>query len=449
MPIGITFIYLLKPLLLMLMKKFALPFLTACLLLCSSIRAQTNANNIKVTLQSPYFEKLYANTYYSLLDRMGKDGFLPESLTGAYEGMYCRTTGALVSLFLETGRLKEAELNIQCVLNATTQYDMERIPHVVGIKDNKYTIISDEHQIDGQAHVLMAWARLALKRGHTKFEDDTWPLVSAIMKRTCDRTFFQHGRWSVETGLVRNISFEHSREGRRWDTWDLLTQSFVGAALNDMAAVAARRGETKLADSWHKDLGILTEGIRKNLTTVRDGDTTYLEMRLPDSNGGVPFLGMGWVTLSPIAAGWEGPSHEVMRNTVKAMRRIMLKTTNGLAWMPTDSYPDGTVSNEIIGKGQAWEMDFARSEKDYNRIKQILDLIKIVNAPKPVYMEGGWLEDSAHHQSDKLSDQDLAAMTNAVWKTKDAGNGEQCAWWCWAMARLRKQVGLPTEPKRM
>jgi hypothetical protein len=180
---------------------------------------------------------------------MGKDGFLPESLTGAYEGMYCRTTGALVSLFLETGRLKEAELNIQCILNATTQYDMERIPHVVGIKDNKYTIISDEHQIDGQAHVLMAWARLALKRGHTKFEDDTWPLVSAIMKRTCDRTFFQHGRWSVETGLVRNISFEHSREGRRWDTWDLLTQSFVGAALNDMAAVAARRGETKLADS--------------------------------------------------------------------------------------------------------------------------------------------------------------------------------------------------------
>ncbi|HMG08746.1 MAG TPA: hypothetical protein VK609_09565, partial [Mucilaginibacter sp.] len=114
----------------MLMKKFALSLLTACLLLCSSIHAQTNANNIRVTLQSPYFEKLYANTYYSLLDRMGKDGFLPESLTGAYEGMYCRTTGALVSLFLETGQLKEAELNIQCVLNATTQYDMERIPHV-------------------------------------------------------------------------------------------------------------------------------------------------------------------------------------------------------------------------------------------------------------------------------------------------------------------------------
>ncbi|WDF79639.1 hypothetical protein PQ469_06420 [Mucilaginibacter sp. KACC 22773] len=413
------------------------------------VKAQTSLNDIKATLQSPYFEKLYSNTYYSLLDRMRKDGFLPESLTGAYEGMYCRTTGAMVSLLIETGRLKEAELNIKCVLDATTQNHMERIPHVIGIKDNKYTIISDEHQIDGQAHVLLAWARLALKRGHTNFEDKTWPLVSTIMKRTCDRTFFQHGWWSVEPGLIRNISFEHSREGRRWDVWDLLTQSFVGAALNDMATVAERRSETKLAADWRKKMEILQQGIRKNLTTVRNSDTTYLEMRLPDSNGGTPYLGMGWVTLSPVAAQWEGLNHQVMRNTAKAMQQGMLKKTNGLAWMPTDSYPDGTVSNEIIGKGQAWEMEFARTEKDYNRIKAILDLIKIVNAPKPVYMEGGWLDGNGHKQSEKISDTDLAAMNNAVWKTKDAGNGEQCAWWCWAMARLRVAAGLPAEPARV
>jgi hypothetical protein len=430
-------------------KHYSLFLLMMLIFGMMQVKAQTSLNDIKATLQSPYFEKLYSNTYYSLLDRMRKDGFLPESLTGAYEGMYCRTTGAMVSLLIETSRLKEAELNIKCVLDATTQNDMERIPHVIGIKDNKYTIISDEHQIDGQAHVLLAWARLALKRGHTNFEDKTWPLVSTIMKRTCDRTFFQHGWWSVEPGLVRNISFEHSREGRRWDVWDLLTQSFVGAALNDMATVAERRSETKLAADWRKKMEILQQGIRKNLTTVRNSDTTYLEMRLPDSNGGTPYLGMGWVTLSPVAAQWEGLNHQVMRNTVKAMQQGMLKKTNGLAWMPTDSYPDGTVSNEIIGKGQAWEMEFARTEKDYNRIKAILDLIKIVNAPKPVYMEGGWLDGNCHKQSEKISDTDLAAMNNAVWKTKDAGNGEQCAWWCWAMARLRVAAGLPAEPARV
>ncbi|MCR8558106.1 hypothetical protein KXD93_10650 [Mucilaginibacter sp. BJC16-A38] len=223
-------------------KRFLFLFLLFSITVKQS-SAQTTRNDIKTILSSPYFEKLYSNTYYSLLDRMGKDGFLPESLTGAYEGMYCRTTGAMVSLLIETNRLKEAELNINCVLQATIQHDMERIPHVIGLKDGKYTIISDENQIDGQAHVLLAWARLALKRGHTPFEDKTWPLVSAIMKRTVDRTFFQHGGWSVEPGLARNMSFEHSRDGRRWDAWDLLTQSFVGAALTDMAAVAQRRGD--------------------------------------------------------------------------------------------------------------------------------------------------------------------------------------------------------------
>jgi hypothetical protein len=87
-------------------------------------RFHTDLNSIKNKLQSHYFEHLYSNTYYSLLDRMDKDGFLPESMTGAYEGMYCRTTGALVSLLIETGRLKEAELNLQCVLNATSIFPL-------------------------------------------------------------------------------------------------------------------------------------------------------------------------------------------------------------------------------------------------------------------------------------------------------------------------------------
>ena len=413
---------------------------------CKAI-AQTFPQDIKAELTSPFFEKLYAQTYNSLLQRLGKDGFLPESLTGAYEGMYCRTVGALVPLCLETGRLHESEQSINCVLTAMEQYKMDRVPHVIGIRDKKYYIISDECQIDGQAHLIMAWAMLALKRGHTSFEDRTWPIISELTKRTCDRTYLQRGRWSVETGLVRNISFEHSREGRRWDTWDLLTQSFVGAALKNMALVAARRGESGLAEDWRKKLQVLTDGIRKNLTTVSNTDTVYLEMRLPDGNGGKPFFGMGWVTLSPIASQWEALDHAVLRNTVKKMQQTMMKTTNGITWMPTDSYEDGTVANEIIGKGIAWEIDFARTEKDYNRIRQLFALIKTVNAVQPIYMEGGWLDVAGHKQSDKLTDKDLIGIKDAKWKIKDAGNGEQTAWWCWAMARLRKEAGLPAAPQ--
>jgi hypothetical protein len=62
---------------------------------------------------------------------MQEDRFLPESLTGAYEGMFPKTTGALMSLFLETGRYKEAELNIRCILNVIRDNGMERIPRVI------------------------------------------------------------------------------------------------------------------------------------------------------------------------------------------------------------------------------------------------------------------------------------------------------------------------------
>lgn len=329
----------------------------------SPLPAQPLPAAITARLKSPFFENLYAHTYYSLVDRLGKDGFLPESITGAYEGMYCRTTGPLVFLLLETGRLREARQVIHCVLTATRQNNLERIPHVIGKKGQAYSIISDEPQIDGQAHVLLAWAKLALQQGRTPFEDQTWPLVKTLMNRTCDREHLEAGRWSVETGLVRNISFEHSREGRRWDTWDLLTQSFVGAALTDMAQIARRRGEVKLAQTWLGKRQILQQGIRKNLTTVSNHDTTYMEMRLPDGNGGVPYSGMGWVTLSPIAAQWEALDHTILRNTVRSMQAHMMQTTDGVTWMPTDSYPDGRVADEVIGKGIAWEMEFARHEK--------------------------------------------------------------------------------------
>jgi hypothetical protein len=36
-----------------------------------------------------------------------------------------------------------------------------------------------------------------------------------------------------------------------------------------------------------------------------------------------------------------------------------------------------------------------------------------------------------------------AFFKDGRWTLKDPGNGEQAAWYCWAMARLRKALGLP------
>lgn len=428
--------------------------------ICSAATAQASAPNtakpvrqsdIEKMLRSEYFERLYSNTYYSLVDRMDDDGYLQESLTGAYEGMFPRTTGALVLLYLESGRLNEAQQNIQFVLDAITDNGMERIPRIIGKADGRKIVIDDQHQIDGQAHVVLAWARLASNRGHTPFEDRTWAQISAIMNRTCDRTAFQYGNIKEPTrpSLVKNIDFEHSKEVRAWDVWDLLTQSFVGASLEEMSKIADRRGEHSLATTWRSKIELLKEGINTNLITTYYGIPTYVEMLQQTPSGHTPYCGLGWVTISPVAAGWEGADRQILRNTVAVMNTQLLKHGNGVAWMPTDGYPDGKFSNEIIGKGMGWEIDFARTEGDFRRIGQILHLIQTVNGNHKLFLEGAWLGEPIRRWADVMkTDADYAQMQDWSWQIKDAGNGEQTAWWCWAMCRLRKSVGMSAEPKR-
>ena len=410
------------------------------------LQAQSCKEDIKQKLQDPAIETLYAKTFHSLLDRMDHtNGYLPESLTGAYIGMYPRTTGAFVFLLMETGHYDLAELNLRYVLESVKANGLERIPHVL---EKGMRIHSDEHQIDGQAHVILGWARLALARGVTAFEEETWPIVSKLTTRTCDRTFFPSGSWSIEPGLIRNIAFEHSRDFRRWDVWDLLTQCFVGAALTDMIKVAARHNSPQLIADWTQKRQILSEGINKHLVVQRDGLPTYAEMMLPNGNGGDTYHGMGWVTLSPIAAGWCTDT-AIVRNTVAYMNRHFLQTTNGIRWMPTDIYPDGSFINEVIGKGIGWELDFARTENDFKRVLEILELIKASNAGKDIYMEFAWLEGDGYKHNDRITKEDALKMKDMKWTSRDAGNGEQSSWWCWAMARLRKAVGLPARPIQM
>jgi len=547
--------------------------------------------DIRRELQSEYIEGLYQRTYYSLLDRIDSDGFLQESLTGRYPGMFPRTVGGAVSLFLETGELEVAEKLISCTLEAMTINDMERIPHVFlrqknnllpvfngqsdlqksaavalydlgkgskaallfkapekpiyaieaainlgackgnltmtireekdskalmsailetkdilpgqiwhrfefnenfklspgstyilrfdyngfgypkwfGKKDSTdknfgsyewdatldspawiyqpgfapayaidcgdlrhvqqtepYSIYCDWDQIDGQAHVIMAWARLALYRGITDFEIRTYPLLATLMDRTSDQPYFMWGRGhDVSLNLIQNIAFEHSREGRYWHVWDLLTQCVVGASLESMIKIAERQGDTKRAVRWQDRLQVLIKGIDKNLTRWVNTKKVYLEMRLPNSAGGVPYTGMSWVNFAPVMAQWHPLEKKVMINTVEAMRQKLLVTYRDFKYLAMEYDPDGEVNSKwIIGKGIGWEIDYARQEKEFGRIKEWLDFLK------------------AFHTGDFFSES-MFLDDHDNWITGDGGNGEQSTWWCWALARLRKEAGLP------
>ena len=556
-------------------------------------------DDVKARLQSPALQGLYARTYKSLLDRTEASGYMQESMTGAYAGMFPRTVGGLVSLYLETGEYAKSEALTSYVLRAMQANKMERVPHVIGAPYKgreplpgpgsvvqaghpialyrvdqparfggaqefiapaeairaielwltgdrcKGTLTLDiaptldapaiaeakvdaaslsggwtrfafapplrlpagkqyvmrlhhegtgtpawwgvdlapealrkqfgeghgrdaqiqpgwmltqkhvtayaldtgrlqhseretiplyaaEDQIDGQAHVIMSWARLALRRGPTPFETRTYTDVAKLMDRTSDWPYLtpyypNSPLFTVATGLVRNVCFEHSRDGRFWDTFDILTQSFVCAALTDMTRVAESRHDAVRAARWRNRLNALQAAIRARMTRELDGQTVYLEMRLPDGGGGVPFGGLGWVNLAPVAAQWEGVDRDILASTVAAYRKRALFTAGGLTAIATDWWPDRPLDKTVIGKGVGWEMVYSLDHGEWDRICQWLDFVAAVNT-QPIYMESCGLG------------------ADGKWYVGDPGNGEQCSWWCWGMARVRKAVGLTPAP---
>lgn len=422
------------------MKKYIFILVVAATNLFQSISAVT-LEEFKTVLQSEKVNQLYANLYNGLLNRVDSDGYLPESVVDESKGMYARTASAYVYMLIETEHFEEAEKTLQFVLDAITLHDMERIPRAFG----KTEILDDRHQIDAQAQFILAWARLATARGNTEFVNQTWTQASKLMDRTCSRTFFQYGGWSIEPGLIKNIAFEHTKENRMWDCWDLLSQSFIGAALTEMVQVAGNRNETSKANAWNNKLNILKNGIKNRLIVTKAGKSVYTEMFLPkNGNGGIAYGGMSWINFAPVAAKFV-PDTEVMKNTIDYLETNYLQTYNGIKWLSEDIYPDGKFSNEIIGKGIAWQFEYAVSQQNYARALEILDLMTIIN--KGLFTDFAWLEGDGYTRKDKIAQSDVERMASAAWKSNDDISSEQMAWWCWAMARARRICQLAVIPE--
>lgn len=403
-------------------------------------------------LTSAFFTKLYSDTYNNLIDRIESDGYLQESITGNYEGEYCRTVGAIVPLLIETKQLQKAELLIRFVINFMEATGESRVPHIIGKerKNNTFSqedsvyLIQDTDQIDGQAHNILAWAELALFRGPTSFEDSTWLFMKNMMDRTTHPPYMGSREKGFIRDLVYNYNFEHSRIMPM--NYDLLTQCFTGAALESMIVIAQRRNDLVCVKRWIDKLTSLKAGVEKFLTRNADGKQIYLELLSKEGNEHKPFLGFSWVNFSPVAARWEPLQHLVLVNTINEMEKTAMKKWNGFNWLPMDWWPDGDFSDGILGKGIGWEIEYARKEKDWGRILEILSLIEIIQKNQPIYMEYSFLSDSQRKTGQRISQNDFDSLKNPSWKIVDAGNGEQISWWCWAMARLRSDLGFSASP---
>ena len=267
------------------------------------------------------------------------------------------------------------------------------------------------------------------------------------MDRSTEEPYMGSNKKGFVPDLIHNFNFEHSRPLPT--NYDLLTQCFTGAALESMIQVAKRRNDNTKIKLWSQRLNILKTGIHKYLTRKLNGRQIYLELLSKEGESNKPFLGFSWVNLSPVAAQWEPLNHRVLVNTINEMKNQMAQEWNNITWMPTESWPNGDISGQMIGKGIGWEIEYAREEKDWEWIIQILSMLEIIQHNEPVYMENSFLTTGFNHSIEYLNKRELKKMNNGVWKIVDPGNGEQAAWWCWAMAKLRLEVGLPAIPEKL
>ena len=438
---------------------FSFIYLYIILLSFSFSFGQTTKNNstlesVRQKLTSDFFTRLYSNTYYSLISRIEADGYLQESMTGQYDGEYCRTVGAMVPLLVETKNYEKAELMLKFVFQTMKANGMKRVPHVIGKKIHKVNqtrdsvyIIGKTDQIDGQVHNILAWAKLALARGHTLFEDSTWNLVSDLMDRSTEEPYFGSNKNGFIPELIFNFNFEHSRPIPT--NYDLLTQCFVGAALTSMIKVAVTRNDVPKAKRWTERLNNLKFGIEKYMTRKVDGKQVYLELLSKDKNDNKPFFGYSWVNLSPIAAQWSPLNFEVLRNTIKEMEKHTIQEWNNIKWIPTEWWPNGDFSGQIIGKGIGWEIEFNREIKNWKRINEMFSMLKTVQGENTIFMENSFLTTGSNQEVPRMNKSKLDKMKYGIWKIVDQGNGEQAAWWCWAIARLRIGLGLSAVPKKL
>ena len=372
-------------------------------------------------LTKGHVAEIYRESYASVFQRIRPDGFLQESLTGRYQGEYVRSIGALAILADVVGEQDAAKRCLRFVTDVMRKKSLTALPFVIRADGNT---VNTADELDGRAHFVYGWALYIAKSGDTAYFEETYPLMKREADAFCSDTYF-----SADWGLVRNRRFTHTRvrNGNDYhDAFDLLTNSFVAAALQEMVKVAAANGHAADTKVWASTLQALRIGIAENLTRQVDGKTVYLELRDFDGGAGTAETGVSWVCLSPFAAGTAGVDAATRRHTAAYTQKVLWKTSGDGGYLAAEGSAAGAVQNYILGKSVGWDIAAALESGDRSHIVQTLRFLEKHHADH-IYME-------------------QMRPSGGGWKTVDCGNAEQVIWFLWGMAQLRQSVGLPMKP---
>jgi|GEM_PF-2697717 len=376
---------------------------------------------VKSDLASAWWRKFYAYNYADIQARQGgknPPGFFLESVNSDYASSYFpRSGGALVKLWLSTGDFKRAREVLQYTLGITKQAGVNRVPHYV--LTSGQTEMTD--QIDGQASIILGWALYARQAKDAAFVSSTYKQVAALMDATLEPVYF-----SPKFGLIRNHYFEHYREGRFWDTYDILTQSYVAQSLRDMIPIARSRGDTVRLKQWQTDKNILERAIAQRMIWNLYGRRVYAEM-YEDKSSSLIFPGLSEFNFGPTAAAWGGVDSTVYDQTIAALMQYGSFVWDGHRVISVGFTKDMDLIAITSGKLLAWQMLFYAQRGDWKQVEQTLAFIKD--------------EQQRNNQPRLFESSQVKISPSGVNIFNGAGNGEQVVWMLYALHEVAKLAG--------
>ena len=266
-------------------------------------------------------------------------------------------------------------------------------------------------QVDGNYMLVNAYAMYAIAAGKS---DELVHLAYPLMKQYA--LYFMENGYLHDNGLVRNPNYEHSRDGRYWDAYDLITNCFASEAFHKMAAVAEMLGNSDDQEVFNGYADDIADAVHSELTCDFHGKTIYTELIALDEDGKV-YKGFSFVSLAPVAADWYAMDEEIMANTYEMYLQYgseMYGKHRMLTVVAKLNDNDTTISrgNHVIGKGLAWELYYLWKTGNTERLNDMLAFVE--ERSRETYPET-WINTGA-----------LA----------DSANQEQASWMLYEVARI-------------
>ena len=281
----------------------------------------------------------------------------------------------------------------------------------------RVTFESTEAQTDtilALAHAWIAYANAAPETPEdAEFIAQSYPIIKQYVN-----AYVEGGFIDGELDLIRNDYLEHTRDGRKWNCYDLITNAYASQVFHEFAEFDSALGNAEEAAKWSALAERIRGGINETLVTEVNGKRVYAEL-IDIANGDRFIKGMSWVNLAPIAAGWYGMDERIMRDTFAAYREIATVNYGAYPMLDACYYMDtGRYGNHVIGKGYSWELMFSAAIGDTARVDEMTEFMLMNSPASNMYPESWWYPN----------------------RFSDVGNQEHSSWIAYAMATVYPEL---------